>query len=642
MDVLKKRWLKILFMMSFVLTLVLPAKAVKAADYDVWVNGEQFTDAKTSITCGSGTAVYDNATKTLTLTNATIDQSAVNPKSSMKCLIYTGNAELNIVFGGTNVLDGKNNAADDYDYGITAPQKLTIKGKDASAKLTIQNICNGISVNQYETESTNSLTLENANIDISAKTTGTYDYGDCIEAVGDLAVTGCTLNLTATGGNKNAIVSHSSKVVVFKNSTINIKTVASCISVGDSGSKEGGVQFDNCKVTLLKNTVDAYGGEPEKQYAVELQDSWDDTQTPSVNLGVFRTFSIIGGGSFETDVKTGVTNQTTASKITLPKGSSFYQSGNAADGWGNQIVGSKKVKITIGTGTALIDGSGKDAGSGSGGGEGGGSGNGNGGGGNGGGSGSGNGGGNGTGDGNGSGNGGGNGSGGNGSGDRATQKGEDGTFLSKGASMEAAESFLLDYSSESDPAGTSFGILCARSTKTTNNSVKVNWKKVSGASKYLVFAAKCGKGNKVKQIAETTGTSYNLKKLDGAKIKKGTYYKFVIVAIDGSNDVIATSKMVHSATLGGKVGNCKTITTKAKKNKVSLKAKKTFKLKAKQTAQKKSLKIKKHRADQYESSDEKVATVNKKGVIKGVAPGKCSVFVYAQNGVYKEIKVTVK
>ncbi len=348
------------------------------------------------------------------------------------------------------------------------------------------------------------------------------------------------------------------------------------------------------------------------------------------------------------DAKTGVTNQTTASKITLPKDSTF--TGSTTEGWGNQIVGSKKVKITIGTGTALIDGSGKDAGS-SGGGEGGNGTGGNGTGGNGtggngtGGNGTGgNGtGGNGTGGNGTGGNGtGGNGSGGNGSGDRATQKGEDGTFLSKGASMEAAESFLLDYSSESDPAGTSFGILCARSTKTTNNSVKVNWKKVSGASKYLVFAAKCGKGNKVKQIAETTGTSYNLKKLDGAKIKKGTYYKFVIVAIDGSNDVIATSKMVHSATLGGKVGNCKTITTKAKKNKVSLKAKKTFKLKAKQTAQKKSLKIKKHRADQYESSDEKVATVNKKGVIKGVAPGKCSVFVYAQNGVYKEIKVTVK
>jgi len=44
----------------------------------------------------------------------------------------------------------------------------------------------------------------------------------------------------------------------------------------------------------------------------------------------------------------------------------------------------------------------------------------------------------------------------------------------------------------------------------------------------------------------------------------------------------------------------------------------------------------------YESSNKKVATVNKKGKIKGISKGKATIYVYAQNGFYKTIKVTVK
>ena len=36
-----------------------------------------------------------------------------------------------------------------------------------------------------------------------------------------------------------------------------------------------------------------------------------------------------------------------------------------------------------------------------------------------------------------------------------------------------------------------------------------------------------------------------------------------------------------------------------------------------------------------------IATVSSKGVIKGKKKGTCYVYVYAQNGVYKKIKVTV-
>ena len=56
----------------------------------------------------------------------------------------------------------------------------------------------------------------------------------------------------------------------------------------------------------------------------------------------------------------------------------------------------------------------------------------------------------------------------------------------------------------------------------------------------------------------------------------------------------------------------------------------------------KKLKVKKHRAIAYESSDKNIATVSKKGVIKARGKGTCKVFVYTQNGVSKAIKVTVK
>ena len=59
-------------------------------------------------------------------------------------------------------------------------------------------------------------------------------------------------------------------------------------------------------------------------------------------------------------------------------------------------------------------------------------------------------------------------------------------------------------------------------------------------------------------------------------------------------------------------------------------------------AKSKKLKVVKHRALKYETSNAKIATVSSKGVIKGKAKGTCYIYAYAQNGVYKKIKVLVK
>ena len=115
-----------------------------------------------------------------------------------------------------------------------------------------------------------------------------------------------------------------------------------------------------------------------------------------------------------------------------------------------------------------------------------------------------------------------------------------------------------------------------------------------------------------------------------------------VLPVEGGK-ALATSKVIHVATKGGKVGNSKSVAvTNAAKGKLALKKGKSFTLKVKTTPQSKKLKVKKHRAVAFESSNKKVATVSKKGVVKAKKKGTCYVYAYAQNGACKAVKVTVK
>lgn len=224
------------------------------------------------------------------------------------------------------------------------------------------------------------------------------------------------------------------------------------------------------------------------------------------------------------------------------------------------------------------------------------------------------------------------------------QKGADGTYYSRGASEKAINKAIASLKNDKDPKGTSFGLLQAKAKGAAKNSVTLGWTSVKGAKKYVVYGNACNVGKKVNKYVKlktTTKKSITIKKIKGKKVKKGTYYKFMVVALDKNNRVIGSSKTVHVATKGGKVGNDKTVTTAAKKNKVALKKGKTFRLKAKAVPASKKLKVRRHRKISYESSNSKIATV-KNGVITAKKKGTCYVYAYAQNGVFKKIKVTVK
>ena len=226
------------------------------------------------------------------------------------------------------------------------------------------------------------------------------------------------------------------------------------------------------------------------------------------------------------------------------------------------------------------------------------------------------------------------------------KKGKDGTAVGKGASAAAAEKAITSMKSDTDPKGSVFNKLRLKSTKQTKSSITLKWKKNSKAVKYVVYGNKCGKAKpkRLKTVKGSKSVTAEITKIAGKKLKKGTYYKFIVVALDKNNKVVSTSKLIHVATKGGKAGNYKSVTvkksvlTKAKK----LKKGKTLKLNAKAVAQSKKLPVKKHVAVRYESTNNKIATVNKSGKVTAKKKGSCYIYAYTQNGFFKKIKMIVK
>lgn len=97
---------------------MLPASAfADTTQYDLFVNGEQFTSEKLTIECGEGTATYDPATHTLTLDNASItntaDYGGINSK-------LTGDLAI--------ALQGNNSITFDDNMGIMATGNVEITG----------------------------------------------------------------------------------------------------------------------------------------------------------------------------------------------------------------------------------------------------------------------------------------------------------------------------------------------------------------------------------------------------------------------------------------------------------------------------------------------------------------------------------
>ena len=192
-----------------------------------------------------------------------------------------------------------------------------------------------------------------------------------------------------------------------------------------------------------------------------------------------------------------------------------------------------------------------------------------------------------------------------------------------------------------------FGRLKVRSVNQTKTSITLEWSKLDGVDGYLVYGNRCNTNTKTykyqKLATITNGRTWTHKNL-----KKGTFYKYIVKAykiVDGKKVVTDTSVSIHVITQGSKYGIAKSVSvTKIgnKKNalKITLKKGKTAQIVAKEI--KKDKKIRHHRNLCYESSNTAVATVTPEGLIQAVGKGTCTIWVYAQNGVYVALTVTVK
>ncbi len=175
-------------------------------------------------------------------------------------------------------------------------------------------------------------------------------------------------------------------------------------------------------------------------------------------------------------------------------------------------------------------------------------------------------------------------------------------------------------------------------SKAAKTSQKLSYAKVAGADGYLIYGAQYGK--KLKKLADVDGTtrSYTVKKL-----KQGTYYTYQVKAyklIDGKKVTIAESSLIHSVTTSKTYGNPTKLIIK--KSSLTLTVGKTKKV-TYQVVLPENKKTKDFAGSiNFETTNPVIATISKSGTITAKAKGTCDVFVYAQNGVYKKIKLIVE
>lgn len=185
-------------------------------------------------------------------------------------------------------------------------------------------------------------------------------------------------------------------------------------------------------------------------------------------------------------------------------------------------------------------------------------------------------------------------------------------------------------------------ILLAVGKQKGKNSIELTWLKCKSASGYEVYWSYCdGKQNfqKISTVKASGKRAFVHKKL-----KADRAYKYYIVAykmVDGKKQYIAKSPNIHVAMKYEKRTNVKKITVN--KAEVTLRSKNKFQIRAKTVLWDKKKKVLEHvEALRYYTGNKKVAAVSKKGMITAKGKGTCTVYVIANNGVAKKIKVKVK
>ena len=171
--------------------------------------------------------------------------------------------------------------------------------------------------------------------------------------------------------------------------------------------------------------------------------------------------------------------------------------------------------------------------------------------------------------------------------------------------------------------------------KANKNSITLSWKKYAGATGYDVYWSYCDGRINYKKVGTVKSGKLSM---SHKKLKKDHEYKYFIAAykmVEGRKIYIARSNDVHVALKQASTTNAASI--KVNRTEITLSVGKNFQLKC-------SLKAEDSRKDlvshtnlfRYYTTNSKVATINKDGVIKAKGKGVCTIYILANNGVYKK------
>ncbi len=366
----------LLFMLTIMLIGFVGINNVKAAEsYGLWVNGEEFTSEKTIINCGSGTATFDNSTKTLTLNNATID---VNYDSGN----YYGDTGIgyeehnpiydsshNVVYRDIKlVLNGINTINSKY-YAIFMEANLDIEGTGT------------LNINLHTSDGDNDRTIEVGNLTINDATIN-INSGEglsSIEANGDYANDNSLFsnaeinnaNISITNGcmsfystnlhinNSTIIINNTTttpdgyenhgifalKMEINGDTNINISGVKTGIETIDGGDDDwGSLWINDGNITISASSAALSGGVNLDNYDKKIMGSFepDGTNSEVLSNSDFDTYySFVKMGDFDTYK---ITNKPTTASIGMPN-EAFEGEPVLVDNWFAYAYAIDKVQI---------------------------------------------------------------------------------------------------------------------------------------------------------------------------------------------------------------------------------------------------------------------------------------------------------
>ena len=279
----------------------MPINVFATTDYEIYVNGEQFTSEKTTINCGDGTATFDISTNTLILNNATITKRY----GYQYAVINSEISNLTIQLIGNNVIDGNKG---EYDgIGAGGGSNVVIVG---DGNLTMKDVYYGTYIGDYSAPGGN-LKINNTTINIeNAQATGIWVNHD-------LEIINSNIKIDKTGDDLYlGIVSNIGGTITIDGGNLDINTNSHCILLGNGDNSNHNVVIKSGNIKLNSRRNGTYGIKFEPVL---------NTETINGNIkidGGNLEISAIAGGTNIDDSKIAIN-----SKLIFLKGTSLKDNG---------------------------------------------------------------------------------------------------------------------------------------------------------------------------------------------------------------------------------------------------------------------------------------------------------------------------